>query len=509
MSPLRNYLYLAFALGTLTLVGCTQKKQQRDDNQYAQGQQNSKAPITDDSTATPDTESPNQLGSDARIASAAVLPRGHDMLKARLWMLSNAKRSVRVQAFLFKGDEVGSYIANKLIALHQQGLKVAVNVDEVINFDLKAQILYARMAKEGIPIEGFNPGYLQFLDNITAKSAEDLAKENNKRYHDKMFIVDAEDKTNGFAIMGGANVGNEYFEFSGGNPNDNWQDQDVIVRGPIVADLMEAFDTNQKIMQQSSNTSSSTLGSLLNTLNKTLNLNQPLEKLLKLRTTMLDDIARIDNQEPTLDWRENVPMTFIHSRPRLGEDKIFPAYLDQIAKAQTSIDILNSYFIPTQPLQKALIDAANRGVKIRILTNSPQTGDVSAVQLASRSLYFNLLGATDVPTNNPIKIYEWGGEPEFKNGFTLHHAKFAVFDQERSIVGSFNLDPRSQFLNSETVILIQNKAMSKTLESFFEHDIGPGFGRLVTNEQAKQWYQANALLDLMAKQFGVDFHRML
>ena len=508
MPLVRSLVLLVFTLTSLALSSCAQKNKREDIVDYANADQPNSA-ADQQPEADSDQESLDRLGAGATLSDAAILPTGPEGLEARLWLLNNAKQSVRVQSFIFKGDEVGSYVADKLIALHLKGVKVIVAIDELVNYQLKNQILYARMAKMGIKIEGFHPGYLHYLDNFADKSFEDLLKDTNKRYHDKMFIIDGEDLAQGYAIVGGANIANEYFEFSDGDPKNRWKDQDVIVRGPVVSELTKAFDANILNMKQDTTESDSPISEIFKTLNKSLNLEQPFAKLLNLSRDLQGNVAAIDNSVPKLHWQKNIAISFIQSRPRHGEDKIFPAYIEQINKAQKQIDILNSYFLPTKPLQLALIAAAKRGVNIRILTNSPEAGDLPTVQQAGRTLYANLVAATGIPDANPIKIYEWGGDREFKNGYTLHHAKFAVFDAEVSIVGSFNMDPRSQFLNSETIVMMQNKDLAKTLTSYFENDTGKGFARLVNKEQALRWHESNKLLDLMAKQFGIDFYDIL
>jgi len=155
---------------------------------------------------------------------------------------------------------------------------------------------------------------------------------------------------------------------------------------------------------------------------------------------------------------------FLQSRPRLRETYIEQAYLELIARSQRQILIANAYFIPSRPMIAELKRAARRGARVVVLTNSPETNDIGSVALVSRHAYLDVIGEGD-----RIEIYEWAGAP-FKEG-TLH-AKYGVFDEESVLVGSFNLDPRSARLNSETAVAIRDRGIARKLgRHFLEHNL--------------------------------------
>ena len=122
-----------------------------------------------------------------------------------------------------------------------------------------------------------------------------------------------------------------------------------------------------------------------------------------------------------------------------GKEDLFLAVLERtyaaIRSAEESITIENAYFVPPEELREALIDAAKRGVDVRVMTNSRASNDMGIVSDASRYYYDELIDAG-------VKIYE-------KQGGTLH-SKTMTFDGEFSIVGSVNFNGRSHGLDAES-----------------------------------------------------------
>ena len=124
--------------------------------------------------------------------------------------------------------------------------------------------------------------------------------------------------------------------------------------------------------------------------------------------------------------------------------------------------IANAYFVPTASLFTALTDAAKRCASVKLVSNSPATNDLPEITLVGRGYYKDLLAVNESPevkscrnADAGLRIWEWVGqaadEPTRSQG--TMHSKFAVFDAQRGLVGSYNLDPRSEKLNSETAVV--------------------------------------------------------
>jgi putative cardiolipin synthase len=172
---------------------------------------------------------------------------------------------------------------------------------------------------------------------------------------------------------------------------------------------------------------------------------------------------------------------FLHSRPRMRENFILEAYLKLIAGAREELLVANAYFVPTPLVRAALREAATRCVAVTLVTNSPDTNDLPEISLVGRGHYRELLDINRSPDvarcTRPgagIRIWEWTGksaDPDTPRYGTMH-SKFAVADRRIALVGSYNLDPRSAKLNSETAIVVDNPAIAGPLaRSIVEHDL--------------------------------------
>lgn len=419
--------------------------------------------------------------------SVALLSDGNASLAARMESLRGARRSIRIQALIFRGDDVGLRVAELLEQKKAEGLDVRVIVDAPSNLDWETQWMYFDLKRHGIVVEGYEALYLQWL---TAELVPTDPLRPNKRFHDKMWVIDGEDPERAVAIVGGLNIANEYFRVDP-TPLNRWRDQDVLVRGAAVRDVMAAFDRNHEFFQSIK----ARLPSVFNPDNAWQLARGVQARLGTVRTPtwrkpeLGAHIDRILAAPPALAPTE-VVARFLQSRPRLEESYIGQAYLDLIGRARSRVYIANAYFVPSRALMTALQDAARRGVKVVVVTNSPATNDIRQVAAVSRWLYGELLAVNREPAvrrhaaeGAGITIREWQGAP-FGEG-TLH-AKMGVFDGAETIVGSYNLDPRSERLNSETAIAVRNAEVGGALERWFEAEY-VAKSAAVTPEQAAEY----------------------
>ena len=423
----------------------------------------------------------------------ALLSDGEDSLAARIQSLRNAQRSVRIQALIFTADESGRAIAQLLKEKKAQGLDVRVIVDAFSNImtskkelDLATQNMYFDLKQNGIEVEGYEALYLQWLNEI---SKTDICQP-NKRFHDKMWVIDAEDPDNAVAIVGGMNIANEYFRM-GTDPGHLWRDQDFLLEGPVVSDVAAAFDRNyadQKKIKASRG--------LLNT-DRYWKLwrKHVVARGGKINFSGQDDPDRAGKVYAVLESASSktfetmaAKVRFFQSRPRLHETYILQAYENFFNSAKREILVLNAYFIPSERIREALKNAARRGVRVTIVTNSPETNDLPQMAYASRYLDQELLEVNEEPqtqrSGGAIRIAEWNGQ-NFGEG-TLH-AKFAVADRQLAIGGSYNLDARSETLNSETVVVFENAQLASALaERIISRDLPKCV--FITPQQAAEFH---------------------
>jgi putative cardiolipin synthase len=149
-----------------------------------------------------------------------------------------------------------------------------------------------------------------------------------------------------------------------------------------------------------------------------------------------------------------------------------------------------------------------------ILTNSPGTNDLPELTMVGRSYYKKILVINEdtaaKKSDGSVQIWEWYGwrydQAQPTEG-TIH-AKYAVFDRRYSLVGSYNLDPRSEKLNSETAVVFESDILSTELaQIFYENDLA--YSRRVTPKDAREYDDPTDALYKLRKEFGGLFESLL
>ena len=455
---------------------------------------------------------------DPEQCELAVLAGGEDSFAVRMEALKNAKTSIRIQALVFKGDESGLRIAEVLKQKKADGLDVRVIVDAFSNPWLQTQWMYFDLKQHGIEVEGYEAMALQWLNEIPIPllTKHTDPEQLDKRFHEKMWIIDGETE-HAVAVTGGLNIGNEYFRADPEHPDNTWRDQDIVVRGEVVSDLVEAFDRNFEYfvgIKESRGIFNTNLywDATRSVLNKTGLV--PIS--YETDPEIISYLAELEARQPYLGFR---PATcrFLQNRPRLKETYIQQTYIKLIEHAKKEVLIANAYFVPTPSISAALQDSAKRCVSIQLISNSPETNDLPEIALVGRGHYKELLSVNKSPEvqacQNPdagIQIWEWIGqasdEPSRSQG--TMHSKFSVVDRHLSLVGSYNLDPRSEKLNSETAMVFLEPELSKQLRNmFYKNDLR--HATLITAKKAAEFEAPEDIVESFRKSIGEIFESEL
>ena len=353
-----------------------------------------------------------ETASRARPANRVqVLYDGVQSFAERSRMIAEAKSSIHLQTFIFTDDDTGRALADQLMAKAKEGVEVRVIIDGL----------------------GSNRSKGVFFDEMRAAGVQVLARETgldptelNHRWHEKHLIVDGR-----VAVTGGMNIGDEYALGGSGRQvvsrgqeaSEPWRDVDVRIEGAAVHDEQRAFVRNWIA-----------LGGLL-----------PSTKM-----------AAFFPKPVQVGGGAEVRVVQQHPAGEPPEDHVLKLYLHAITAATKSITIENAYFVPPKELRDALVDAARRGVQVRVLTNSKESSDMGFVVDAARYFYDELLAAG-------VEIHE-------QEGGTLH-SKTASFDGQYAIIGSYNLNGRSAGLDTEAVVAIRDDAAATSLDARFNEGI--------------------------------------
>jgi putative cardiolipin synthase len=444
----------------------------------------------------------------------AVLEGGEDSFAVRMRSLAGARKSIRIQALIFNGDETGLRIAELLKRKKAEGLDVRVIVDGLSNPGLQTQWMYFDLKQHGIEVEGYEALALQWLNEVPVPYLVPHTEPDalDKRYHEKLWIVDA-GTPEAVAVTGGLNIGNEYFRANPANPDATWRDQDVVVRGTVVADLATAFDRNYEYfigVKRSRGIVNTNL--YWAATRAVLDRTGKLPVHYRTNTLVLNNVAALESRHPTLEF-QGATCRFLQNRPRFKETYIQQAYVKLIERAQSEVLIANAYFVPTPTLLAALTDAAKRCAAVRIVSNSTETNDLPEITLVGRGYYAQLLAVNDSvevrACRNPdagLRIFEWVGKApdELRRTQGTMHSKFAVFDGQRALVGSYNLDPRSEKLNSESaLVFLQPELASHLRRKLLEQDLR--FAREVTAQEAAGFESPGSVVTRFRKSLATAF----
>jgi cardiolipin synthase len=332
-------------------------------------------------------------------------------------LIAGATSSIHLQTFVFASDETGWQTARMLAARARQGVRVRVLYD-VKGSEEADPAIFAFMRDAGVEVRGVQPEGAALWASAS---------------HEKVFVVDGR-----VAILGGMNVADEY-AFGGtdrapaGYPG-GFRDVDALVEGPSVHDAQQLFASNW-----------ADVGDAL-----------PRGEMARL----FPALAPLAQGTP---WR------VVRHQPRRGEHHMENLHYLAFSHAQRSITIENAYFVPSRALVRALVDAARRGVRVRVLTNSLATHDNWEVGYASQALYAVLLRAG-------VEIYE-------SSALTVH-AKAMVIDGELVALGSMNLNGRSRNDDSESELVGRDRAVAAAFEARFAHGTAPGRARRVESARA-------------------------
>jgi putative cardiolipin synthase len=447
----------------------------------------------------------------------AVLESGEGSFAERMEMLRNARHSIRIQALVFKGDEAGLRIAGILKQKKAEGLDVRVIVDAFSNPWLQTQWMFFDLKQHGIEVEGYEALALQWINEVPVPFLMPHydAGRLDKRFHEKLWLIDAETE-HGLAVTGGLNIGNEYFRVDPTDPAGYWRDQDVAVRGPILADLVAAFERNFDYLvaiKKSRGIFNTNLywDATRNVLDETGK--YPVH--FKTDERLVRRVEVLEQSDRAVDFLP-ARCRFLHNRPRFAETYILQAYLKLIAAARQELLIANAYFVPTPALTAALKDAARRCVAVTLVTNSPETNDLPEISMVGRGHYKDLLAVNDTPevarcpnADAGLRIWEWlGRAPDDPAQQGTMHSKFAVVDRRVSIVGSYNFDPRSERLNGETALVFEEESLASELANWIVgHDLR--YSRPVTAADAAEFADPEDVIYRFREEIGHLFEQEL
>ena len=398
-----------------------------------------------------------------------LLVEGPEALIIRVRSARLAARSIDVQTYIWHADATGLYLAHTLLQAADRGVKVRILLDDM---DARAKNagLAALAAHPRIDLRLFNPfasraGTLAFVGEAVTSFGRI-----NRRMHNKTWIAD-----NRIAIAGGRNLGDEYF---GASHEVNFVDLDFAMIGPVVREASASFD---KYWNSPSAYPMEVLDKDAVDVVKLDQLRALLasraregEKSRYAEALKTDDaVQRLVAGVWPMQWSDKY--SFVSDDPAkvtmqehdLNRTQVATALLALVNSARVDLTIISPYFVPSGEATPGLVASAKAGARVRVLTNSLVANDVAAVHGGySRYRKPLLAGGVQLWELKPLTGAQADSSLFGSSGASLHTKALSV-DKRTLFVGSYNVDPRSTFLNCEQGVLVENEVLTAQLDAIF------------------------------------------
>ena len=454
----------------------------------------------------------------------ALLDVGEEALLLRIHLIRSARHSIAMQTIIWMNDETGRLLMYEMIQAAKRGVKVQLLIDHFVSEKHPEVAAFLATVHPNLKIKLYNPIIGQFSQHQIYPSIIDrLTKllsgfnKVNQRMHNKIFVVD-----NQIGITGGRNNQNAYYDQARGM---NYRDRDILVAGPVVNDMRKSFDEFwafkysipiQTMVDWKTAKESGTLKTwstrqdfVFNGLFKELFVNADNPQIIRdLFGSRLQTVKKAyfiaDN--PGKNKRRFLARFY-------GFGKITMELARLVTEAKNNIFINTPYLVLTNPaidLFKELLKT-HPDIDIRISTNSLAATDswhcyalsFQQKQIMLRDLKFKIYEfkpmpgdmRTYMPSFDRLKYRPFTptekenlGEMAITSGnfagglqrpplpgepYLALHAKSLVIDDEITFIGSYNLDPRSENLNTEVGLVVQDKPFAAKVKKSISRDMLP------------------------------------
>lgn len=393
-----------------------------------------------------------------------LLREGRQALDARVKLIREATSQIKLQTYIWNEDAAGRLIARELIAAADRGVQVQLLLDD-FNTSNELHLFRALNAHPFINIHLFNPipkawrqGVSRWLHLIWE------IRRLNRRMHNKALIVD-----NQQAIVGGRNIGDEYFDL---DPRFNFFDLDLLCSGPVVAQLSASFDLYWHHDYA-----------------------KPIKRWYRAQRKRLyrRRLARLRREAPAYQPAPGLFGEMVAARAEVVCDRpdsfsvaaLIPPPKEVarrlqllLAGVRESLTVQSAYLVLSGEEVEQLGRLRAGGIALRLLTNSLATNDVLANHAGFRNTRQALL-------RKGIAVCELAaaaGRP--KTGL---HGKGLVIDHHTLFLGSYNLNERSALLNSELAVIIRHEGLARQVEAGIEELCGRSWQPVLRPDGSLEW----------------------
>ncbi|UZK68843.1 phospholipase D family protein [Sphingomonas sp. S1-29] len=405
-----------------------------------------------------------------------------------------ATRTLDLQYYIWHADLAGTLLFEEVRAAADRGVRVRMLLDDNSTSGLD-ETLSALDDHPSIEVRLFNPfvirsprlvGYLTDFRRL------------NRRMHNKSFTAD-----NRATIIGGRNVGDEYF---GAGDGALFADLDVVAIGPVVQTVSRDFDrywTSGSSYPAAKILSPVRPDGLARVKAASLRTrNNPVARAY-LDAVRLSSLAQdLLAKKLAFEW---APTRMASDDPSKGlglappDALLWPKLTALLGEPQERLGLVSGYFVPTAAGVDAFTDMERRGIDVSILTNAMEATDVPIVHSGYAKWRKRLL-------RSGVRLYEMRGAvhgqglernitavgstgSSVRGAGSALHAKTFTVDGARIFIGSFNFDPRSANLNTELGFVIESPSLARHVRATIERLVTTSAYEVRLNEDDEVYWR--------------------
>lgn len=416
-----------------------------------------------------------------------LLHSSEEAFIARAELARAAEHSLDLQYYIVHDGFSTRALVNELLQAADRGVRIRILLDDTASDGQDYQIALLG-AHPQIHIRVFNPLHLGRSTGLTRSLGRLLnLSRQHRRMHNKLWLADSS-----VAIVGGRNLGDEYFD---AKPKLNFTDIDLLGAGPVAEQLAHSFD-------QYWNSA----------------LSKPIEGFLwrapdaadleRRRSAMRQELQQTRREQPALyrqlmSYRDSPrlrawlsDLVWAHSQALWdAPSKVLAAGVPdaelllttqlapELVKVDEELMLTSGYFVPTDEGVDYLVELADAGVAVSLLTNALEATDVPVVHGGYAPHREKLL-------EHGVRLFELRRQPDEETRYGLSgssestlHSKTAILDRQKVFIGSLNFDPRSVLWNTEVGVLVDSRELAEQVRALTLEGMTPAISYEVRLER--------------------------
>ena len=411
--------------------------------------------------------------SDTAIAAAQgarsgvkLVPHSLTAFAVRAHAARTATRTLDLQYYMWHEDVTGQLLARDVLAAADRGVRVRLLLDDLYVRRTERE-LAALDWHPSVEVRLYNPFQIRrlgllgdFIELLFARFRL------NHRMHNKAWVADRR-----LAVCGGRNIGDEYFDASG---QFNFRDLDLLLTGDAARQATAAFDRywfNRRVRPIQNVATIKPTEADLHELRGTLEQVAASPDATQFLRRVKDAPAEVDRTTELDASAVRVVSDPPSKGSRGGRPEMLTAVRGALSSARHQVLLVSPYFVPGRKGARQLTELVRRGVAVSVLTNSLAATDVLAVHGGYANYRRRMLrGGVAI---HELKRGGQQGRSLFGSGRASLHTKAFVVDDELVFVGSFNLDLRSAYLNTEMGAFVRHSGLAAEMRAEFERMTDP------------------------------------